>query len=157
MQTTPEYTSYQGASPGGRGALAGEGRYPRFDTDLDFALDGGPGAAAVARQALLGLDGRVSPGLLADIRLLVSELVTNSVRHSGSASAAGVRMKVGLIGGTLRVEVSDAGRGFQPQPRAEGQREDSGWGLYLVDRIADRWGVLRSPVTVWFEIDRAAA
>jgi anti-sigma regulatory factor (Ser/Thr protein kinase) len=91
-----------------------------------------------------------------DVRLLVSELVTNSVRHSeGASTGAPVTLEVAVSDGTLRVEVTDRGRGFEPQPREPGQSKASGWGLYLVDHLADRWGVMRNHITrVWFEIDQ---
>jgi hypothetical protein len=61
-----------------------------------------------------------------------------------------------LTGGpTAGLEVGDPGRGpkgFHPRPRPDGS---GGWGLVLVDRIADRWGVTRTPAgtSVWFEIE----
>jgi anti-sigma regulatory factor (Ser/Thr protein kinase) len=100
------------------------------------------------------LDGRVDADTLDDIRLLVSELVTNSVRHSGTASGASVRLTVASRGRSVRVEVIDAGRGFDPKPRTKPRDEAGGWGLHLVERIASRWGVTKSRgARVWFEID----
>ena len=59
---------------------------------------------------------------------------------------------------SVRVEVADPGQGFEPAPRDEAMTKPGGWGLYLVDRIADRWGVIRNRMNrVWFEIDRGAA
>jgi hypothetical protein len=55
----------------------------------------------------------------------------------------------------VRVEVGDLGPGFDPGPRDLDRESPSGWGLYLVDQLADRWGVTRAGGTrVWFEIDR---
>lgn len=122
---------------------------------LEVDLEPGPEAASEARAALAVLDGRLEAGCLDDIRLLVSELVTNSVRHSGATAAgASVRLTVATRGRSVRVEVIDAGRGFDPQPRTKPQDEAGGWGLHLVDRIASRWGVTRTRGSrVWFEID----
>jgi len=51
--------------------------------------------------------------------------------------------------------VSDRGTGFQRRVRVPERGSGSGWGLYLVDQLADRWGVSREEATrVWFEIDR---
>jgi hypothetical protein len=51
------------------------------------------------------------------------------------------------------VEVEDAGRGCS-LPAHPGANGTCGWGLYLVDQLADRWGILsRGPTTVWFEMD----
>jgi anti-sigma regulatory factor (Ser/Thr protein kinase) len=118
-------------------------------------FDAGPSAAAWARNALFALDQRVDEEVLADVRLLVSELVTNSIRHSDMAPGATVGLDVTLDASRIRVEVSDSGRGFEPRPRKPGQSKAGGWGLFLVDRLADRWGVARNHFThVWFEIDR---
>src|SRR3954451_21822884 len=70
-------------------------------------FEAGPTAAASARNALMALDGRVGAELLADVRLLVSELVTNSVRHSGIYNHDPVSMEVQVTESTLRVEVAD--------------------------------------------------
>jgi anti-sigma regulatory factor (Ser/Thr protein kinase) len=120
---------------------------------VDF--ESGPEAAAWARNALYAVEKDVDEDLMADVRLLVSELVTNSVRHSGVGPPESVGLDVAVDEETIRVEVRDRGRGFEPRPREAGRTRPGGWGLYLVDRLADRWGVVRNHVTrVWFEIDR---
>jgi len=54
----------------------------------------------------------------------------------------------------LRIEVADAGEGFVPKPRDLDRSRPGGWGLYLVDQLADRWGVRRDNLSrVWFEVD----
>jgi serine/threonine-protein kinase RsbW len=124
---------------------------------ISVEFDRGPTAAAGARNALMALDDRVAPALLDDMRLLVSELVTNSIRHAEGDTTGTVGLHVHVDGQKLRVEVTDAGDGFEPAPRTADQSKASGWGLYLVDRLADRWGVMRNNLThVWFEIDGAA-
>ncbi|MEX2195048.1 MAG: ATP-binding protein [Thermoleophilaceae bacterium] len=87
------------------------------------------------------------------LTLLVSELVTNSVRHAAGSS---IGLAVEIDDGMARVEVIDAGAGFAPPPAPRpGEQRPSGWGLYLVERFADRWGVSADgPTCVWFEIDR---
>ena len=121
---------------------------------IEVQFEAGPSAAAAARNALLALDGRVDDGLLGDVLLLVSELVTNSVRHSSVAATDMVHMSVAVTESTLRVEVADPGEGFEPQPRDLDRTRPGGWGLYLVDQLADRWGVVRDRFTrVWFELD----
>jgi anti-sigma regulatory factor (Ser/Thr protein kinase) len=103
------------------------------------------------------LDDRVEPELLDDIRLLVSELVTNSVRHSGGTATGTVGLAVRVAPDRVRIEVTDPGAGFEPKAREPGQSQSSGWGLYLVDHLSDRWGVSRRGHTkVWFEMDGAA-
>jgi anti-sigma regulatory factor (Ser/Thr protein kinase) len=89
-----------------------------------------------------------------DVRLLVSELVTNSVRHSGTASGDHVELDVCLDEDTLHVQVADTGSGFEPRTRRSAATKPGGWGLFLVERLSDRWGVARNSLTrVWFEID----
>jgi anti-sigma regulatory factor (Ser/Thr protein kinase) len=122
---------------------------------IEVEFEAGPTAAISARSALQALDGRVDDELLADVRLLVSELVTNSVRHSGLQHHDVVRMQVQVSESTLRVEVADRGQGFEPQPRDADRSRPGGWGLYLVDHLADRWGVARDHLNrVWFEMDQ---
>jgi anti-sigma regulatory factor (Ser/Thr protein kinase) len=121
---------------------------------INVQFQAGPEAAAGARAALIPLEQRIAPELMDDVRLLVSELVTNSVRHSDIATSDAVRLDVAVDSSKIRVEVWDSGIGFEPQPRRPGQSKGGGWGLYLVDRLADRWGVFRDRFTrVWFEID----
>ena len=89
-----------------------------------------------------------------DARLLVSELVTNSVLHSAPAPRQEIEVILSLDEGVLRVDVSDAGVGFAHEPRTPESSSESGWGLHLVSRVADRWGVVDgSGARVWFELD----
>jgi anti-sigma regulatory factor (Ser/Thr protein kinase) len=121
---------------------------------INVQFQAGPEAAAGARAALIPLERRIAPELMDDVRLLVSELVTNSVRHSDIVASEHVQLDVAVDSSRIRVEVWDSGIGFEPHPRRPGQSKDGGWGLYLVDRLADRWGVFRDRLTrVWFEID----
>jgi anti-sigma regulatory factor (Ser/Thr protein kinase) len=112
-------------------------------------------AASEARHALERLSGRLSAATLGDVRLLVSELVTNSVRHAGLGSQDTIRLEVSVTDTALRVEVRDPGDGFMPRTPAPDADRTGGWGLYLVEQLADRWGVdTRSGTRVWFEVDR---
>ena len=127
-------------------------------SELSVRFERGPTSASAARNALLALDERLESELLDDIRLLVSELVTNAIRHAATADGGEVGLDVSIKGESVRVEVADPGDGFEPAPRDKAMTKPGGWGLYLVDRIADRWGVVRNSLTrVWFEIDRGVA
>jgi anti-sigma regulatory factor (Ser/Thr protein kinase) len=117
-----------------------------------FRLSGGPAAPAAARQALgeLAVPTQAPHGKLG---LLVSELVTNSVKYAPAGPAASLDLHVGVSDGAMRVEVSDDGDGFQPGRLGPKRDLTSGWGLYLVDALADRWGVAQDkPTRVWFEL-----
>jgi anti-sigma regulatory factor (Ser/Thr protein kinase) len=120
---------------------------------LSLDLPAEPASAAAARRAvetLLRLEGE----MLETVKLLVSELVTNSVRHAGLPASAEIGVKAAAADRLVRVEVTDSGCGFDPAERPE-PSEKGGWGLRLVESLADRWGVERSRgVRVWFELDR---
>jgi anti-sigma regulatory factor (Ser/Thr protein kinase) len=117
-----------------------------------------PEAASAARHALDDLGDAMSDARLRDVRLLVSEVVTNAVRHADLAAGDANELVVELNGGALRVEVHDPGGGFVPTAPAPDPTRPSGWGLYLVAELADRWGVDSDETTlVWFEFDRPAA
>jgi anti-sigma regulatory factor (Ser/Thr protein kinase) len=123
------------------------------DSALNLTLRPDPSMVAVARQAVDRALPEVPPAVSEDVRLMVSELVTNSIRHANLAEDEQVTMTIAAGPGTVRVEVADPGRGFDPAALRRGELEGSGWGLYLVGRLADRWGVERNDLTrVWFEI-----
>jgi anti-sigma regulatory factor (Ser/Thr protein kinase) len=114
-------------------------------------VNGGPEAASRARAELAHLCGDLDPPLLDSVRLLVTELVTNSVRH---ANAAAIELAVMVGADRVRVEVANPGGTFEPRPRED---TESGWGLFLIDRLSDAWGVEESGSglqRVWFEIGR---
>ena len=114
-------------------------------------------APGTARRALEDLRNRIGPELEEDIRLMVSEIVTNSVLHGPSAPSVVVDLEVWASDDLVRVAVTDQGAGFDPQDRPTGG-DGSGWGLMMVDRLADRWGVeLGSGTEVWFEMRCAGA
>jgi anti-sigma regulatory factor (Ser/Thr protein kinase) len=129
---------------------------PRMAPDLNLRLTVGPRAPGLARHALDHLSEEVHPDVLDQVRLLVSELVTNSVRHAGLEEADRIGLRVKADDRRVRVEVSDAGPGFSEDQPLPSMYQDSGWGLYLVEQIADRWGIEKGRETsVWFEIDHA--
>jgi anti-sigma regulatory factor (Ser/Thr protein kinase) len=125
--------------------------------DASIDIPGGVKAPAEARDAVDELTLGYSDETRETLRLLVSELVTNSVRHAG---AAGPEHRIGLHVRTsnsrVRVEVLDEGPGFEPPNGPAADAATSGWGLRLVGQIADRWGVERDRSTlVWFEMKAA--
>ena len=122
--------------------------------EVTHQLPNGPEAASAARQAVDAvLANRAQADALPDLRLLVSELVTNAVRH-GHARDGGVELSLDVDDGRLRVEVRDGGRGFVPADCKRAPDELGGWGLVVVDRLADRWGVEDAGGTrVWFEMN----
>ena len=149
-----------------RGAAPGEG-FPSVrngDNRCMSALDMAsirevkatfPLTVVAARSARRWLDAtRIIPFDARDIVLvLLSELVSNSVVHSGLSTPDTVRVVVVLLPGSLRVEVSDDGIGMGHDP----PQKDRSFGLRMVERAADRWGHTDHPTRVWFEVALAAA
>jgi anti-sigma regulatory factor (Ser/Thr protein kinase) len=124
-------------------------------SDMSFELAGGPYAVTAARLALSDLDSHLEPSIAFDVRLLVSELVTNSVKHAQVSEEDSIQLGVKIDGDVVRVEVCDSGPGFEPPPTAPPNDADEGWGLFLVEQLADEWGVDRERQAVWFQIDCA--
>jgi anti-sigma regulatory factor (Ser/Thr protein kinase) len=123
---------------------------------VELTLDSGPQAASAARVALHELEREVGPELLKDVRLMVSELVTNSVRHSGAREqGTEIGLRAWLGEDRLCVEVRDSGPGFEAAAHPGRGDEIGGWGLFIVATLTDRWGVRRDgqESCVWFEID----
>ena len=84
--------------------------------------------------------------------LLVSELVTNAVRHARGTDVISLELETGGI--WLRIEVQDADPRW-PQPRTPGGFDESGFGFVLVDALAGKWGVRETATgkAVWAELD----
>ncbi len=120
-----------------------------FALELPRDLD----SAAAARHAVDELSGQLPEDQLGDIRLLVSELVTNSLRHANLGPEDAITLRVAVDDAQIRVEVADPGPGFEFAGRADDPDAVEGWGLYLVATLADRWAVERN--VVWFELDRS--
>jgi anti-sigma regulatory factor (Ser/Thr protein kinase) len=120
-----------------------------------LSLRGGPEAASTARRALGQLRGDFDDPLMETMRLLVTELVGNAVRH---ARATKVAVRAAVTDASIWLEVADEGPGFDRElaMRRGAQSEQSGWGLFLVERLAHRWGVRREgdATHVWFELRR---
>jgi len=90
--------------------------------------------------------------------LVVSEVVTNAVRH-GTSPDDEIKLAVTPKDGYVCVQVTDPGPGLVPKPGGLGaDDEDGGFGLYIVEQLTRRWGVTREDdkTRVWFELDFAA-
>ncbi|MGB9183739.1 MAG: ATP-binding protein [Solirubrobacteraceae bacterium] len=111
-------------------------------------------APSLARAAITGFCENLECArpILSTLVLLVSEVVTNAVLHPNLSEPAGILFWARIAEHEIRVEVTDHGNGFTPQPR-DPNRADGGYGLYLVSKVASRWGVDRgNGTTVWFEV-----
>ena len=112
-----------------------------------------PAAATAARSVVIhALTGRVDGRVLADAELVVSELVTNSVQHAGLSADDFVRVGAAVSDGVLRLEVDNPGA-TGAIARRDPDSEHSGFGLRIVEALADVWGVSRRGHTrVWVEL-----
>lgn len=130
---------------------------------LQVQLEVGPDPAEVgrarrwARSRLIGSGVKDDEPLAETLILLISELVTNAVVHTGCPAV--LRMLFGCAGGsgagTVRVEVADASCRPPQQRHARGE-DTGGRGLELVDGLADRWGWQPEGAgkRIWCEVDR---
>ncbi len=118
----------------------------------ETTLAGDDAAPAAARRFVEAAAAGCPEDVVADARLLVSELASNVVRHGGRSRLT-VRVAVTDDGG-VRVEVASKGnRGVTFRRHRHAQDQMSGWGLEIVDRLATNWGVQGgSPAVVWFEV-----
>jgi anti-sigma regulatory factor (Ser/Thr protein kinase) len=135
----------------------GHGGGPASSLHLELERD--VGAPAIARAAVseraveLGIEGSFGHTLV----LLVSEVVSNAVRHSPGPADAPIVLLATMSEEKIRVAVTDAGEGFTPRPREPDSLSD-GYGLYLLDKAASSWGVENTGgTTVWFELLGGAA
>ncbi|KMS72318.1 MULTISPECIES: ATP-binding protein [Streptomyces] len=122
-------------------------------TEAEVPLPSRPESAATARrlaQVVVLRQWGLTPKMTEDAVLLVSELVGNAVRHTG-ARVFGLRMR--RRRGWIRIEVRDPSRGL-PCLMPVQEMDISGRGLFLVDKLSDRWGVDLLPrgKTTWFEM-----
>lgn len=125
------------------------------EAERRFKFRGLPQAVGAARRALREWENHFEPELFYDLSLCVSELVTKSVQHAEPPSADEIELAVLRHDELVRVEVMERRQDvIVTQPAA---MESSDWGMFIVDRVADRWGVDRSVGTrLWCEIDLAA-
>jgi anti-sigma regulatory factor (Ser/Thr protein kinase) len=115
-----------------------------------YKIEPQPEAPAQARRIIADeLASRLSGPVLDDVKLMVSELVTNGIVHGSTEPDAPVMLDL-VVNGDVRCRVLDHGHGFATGPRNQGP---GGWGLHFVEQLSDRWGMQCSPqqTEVWFE------
>jgi anti-sigma regulatory factor (Ser/Thr protein kinase) len=135
-------------------ALVNEGR-----AELGVArLTLDEGAPRAARHAVTDcVADQVTPAVLADAKLLISELVSNSVRHNATTGQA-VVVRVGVERTLLRLEVEDSGCSGEIAPRAPDLSNGGGLGLQLVHELSERWAIERTAgggTRIWAYLQRA--
>jgi anti-sigma regulatory factor (Ser/Thr protein kinase) len=119
---------------------------------LRLACD--PAVVAEARRAVARFEAGVDATVIESARLLVTELVTNSLLHGIAEGDGWIEVLIERRARCLRIEVADpASTGRRPVLRSVDPSSTSGWGLQLVDRLASDWGVeTGSGTCVWCEI-----
>ena len=127
---------------------------PRPERGFRIRIGGDELAPRQARCQVAALRPELDDYLLDTTQLLVTEVVTNSVR---SAGADALELAVSVDPERVRVEVENPGTSFEPRSREESEKANPGWGLFLVDELSDQWGVQGDSdrQRVWFEIKRA--
>jgi two-component sensor histidine kinase len=113
-----------------------------------------PGAVSEARRwAASVTEGLLDADRAESLRLVVSELVTNALRHG--ADGERIDLTVTPKPEFLCVQVTDDGPGIAPRPRALSTEDDGGFGLFFVEQLTRRWGVTRENrrTRVWFALD----
>lgn len=120
---------------------------------VQIRLDRAAGAVPVARDAALAFRSLLPDQRLDDLRLILSELVTNAVVHGDGPS---VDLLLRADGPVVRGEVIDQGDGFELPPLPT-LHAPGGRGLAIVGALTRTWGVERGSTHVWFELDAAEA
>lgn len=116
---------------------------------FSLSLPREPVASALARDAVRERLGELMPAtVLADVLLVVSELVTNAMLHG----EGDIEMRIEFDGSCVKGEVIDRGGGFEREVRESGIEEVGGHGLAIVGQLAESWGVHEGTTHVWFEI-----
>jgi anti-sigma regulatory factor (Ser/Thr protein kinase) len=118
-------------------------------------------APAAARSVVAQcLSERVAADVRENAQLVVSELVSNGVLHSGACAADALVVRVGLSRTMVRLEVEDPGRGGVVAPRSPDLTIGGGFGLQLVQAVSERWGMERvteGGTSVWAQLPRTRA
>jgi anti-sigma regulatory factor (Ser/Thr protein kinase) len=126
----------------------------RVTQELEITLDSQPESVAQARRVTTQVIDGIDEQTLEDVRLIVSELVTNAVKHGPDGR---VKLRLRREGRTVHGEVEDEGTSTFGLRRKARLGPDGGLGLRLVDSLSDRWGVEAGAARVWFELrDRSA-
>lgn len=125
-------------------------------TGAVFRFSATPEAPSKARLAAENVLQEGYAELIETSMLLISELVTNCVRHAKLEPDKPIELKITTFGNGVKIDVVDYGVGFRYKPREAGLDRAGGWGLYMVDQLAHRWGINDGyPTTVWFELQKS--
>ena len=113
----------------------------------------------LARHAFadrLEVDG-VRPEERDDAMLVLSELVSNAVKHAAPLPSGEIRVRWTVLDDLLHMEITDGGAGTRPHASVAALSALGGRGLDIVRTVSTQWGVTvgEGSVTVWAEVPRA--
>src|SRR5688572_1505054 len=118
---------------------------------IDLPLE--PASARRAREQLEPFRGALDEDAFVDLRLMVSELVVDVLLAEESSHDRRIELRAELRDGRVHAEVAEGRDAFRIPP-GHPEPGEAGWGLYLVGRLASRWGIRREPQRsgVWLEL-----
>ena len=121
---------------------------------IDLPLE--PGSAKRARGQLERFRGLLSETSLGELRLLVSELVSEGLSAHSAPAAGKIKLWTELCDDRVRVVVAQGGQAYR-LPSRRPEPGEQGWSLHLVQRLSDSWGMRRDreSATVWLEVPLA--
>ena len=126
----------------------------QFAGRREFLLEAHPASVAEARRRMAELaEPLFEEDRMADLQLVLSEVVGNAVRHGSDTQP--IMLAITPESDYLCVQVTDSGSGLAPRPRATEPDENGGWGFFLIEFLTRRWGMTREKqrTRVWFEFD----
>ena len=119
---------------------------------IDLPLE--PESARRAREQLKSFRSKVDEATFIDLCLLVDELVVEALHGSSDGRAPGdIRLRAQLDHDRVHVAMEDGGGAYH-LPSRRPEPGDPGFGLHLVQRLSDRWGIRRDrdQATVWLDL-----
>lgn len=121
---------------------------------FEFTVPAHAMSLGFVRRAMYTLGDTCGPEVAETLALVFTELMTNAIRHSGVPENDPLEVVLEIAGSHVRGSVSDRGNGFEPHAVHLPVGAEGGYGLRIVDRIAERWGAERDGArsTVWFEL-----
>jgi anti-sigma regulatory factor (Ser/Thr protein kinase) len=124
------------------------------DNELTLTFEGQPEAAPAVRTAVTSFAAAHVPAAReGDLAVVVSEVVTNAIVHGDPGGP--IEVRASRAAGALRIEVTDGGPGLASTRGSTVSAPEGGFGLFLVEQLSRRWGLVRQSATtrVWFEFE----